>query len=263
MGLPQRIRSKLASDGLLAVLRAMGPFARERVVAHTRELYYRVRETHEVRIHGLRVDTDAAVLDDEMRRALRRGRYERDEVDLITHFVTGEYDVIELGAGIGVVSGVIESRLPPDRTFVVVEADDAKLPLLRSLRKKNNLQFHIEHAAYSGDSNDVTLHRARHPTSSSVFQRDDNSNAVDVRGTDLATIRTKYGIDEFTLVADIEGAEFEMLDAELDLLEAACRLLIVEFHRFTNASIADYERRLLDRGFERVASIGDVRVFEP
>src|SRR5687767_8382869 len=63
---------------------------------------------------------------------IRFGLFERAECRFVRQWLRSDLDVIELGAGIGVVSSLISTRLDRGRLLLAVEANPDLLDLLRS-----------------------------------------------------------------------------------------------------------------------------------
>lgn len=88
----------------------------------------------------------------------------------------------------------------------------------------------------------------------------ETDRTVEVDGESLATIVN--GIDQpLSIIVDIEGGEFDLIDNDLDTLVDSCSHLFIEFHRFTDNSVEEYEQQLMDKGLELLDSQEDVRVY--
>jgi hypothetical protein len=48
----------------------------------------------------------------------------------------------------------------------------------------------------------------------------------------------------------------------MDVLVTHCSYLFIEFHEFTDANVEQYEKELLDAGFELRDRRGDVRFYQ-
>ena len=129
--------------------------------------------------------------------ALLRGKYESEEAALIAKHLPADLPVIELGGSLGVVSRLIRSRLAPGTRHLVVEAN----PDLIEACSRNAL--------------DIGSGAGR---------------VVAVPAVTLKDLHQRIGSPSaFSLVADIEGAEFALFEKDAETLAKAA-LAIVELH---------------------------------
>jgi FkbM family methyltransferase len=149
---------------------------------------------------------------------------ESRERSLISHLSTN-IPVIELGGGIGVVSARINRHIDSNVQHIVVEVDPRLHTPLRQTRELNDLSYEIIIAGYSPENSTVSIRRDGPYT---------HTAAVDEGGSRIAAVSLEkickvYGLDEFVLVADIEGSEVDLLN-EWGLIERKCSGILVEFH---------------------------------
>ena len=151
--------------------------------------------------------------------------------------------------------------------LICVEANPALLALSKINVSKNapGCSAFFENAAvdYSGATN-VRLGISGDHTASRVGLGDDGS--VVVRTTTLSDLVSKFNLGEYSLVCDIEGAEWDLLKNEKCILRK-CRQMIIELHpgcekdqRITVELMRNFVVR--DHGFNLTANRGDVFVFE-
>ncbi len=159
------------------------------------------------------------------------GSYEQAEISLVACFLPPNYDVIELGASLGVNSCNIASRLDSGRRLICVEAD----PRLAELATQTiTLNGYAEKATvvnaavdYSGAPR-VLLHRGDDSLSANIVGCDEVlDDTVEVDAITLHEILDDRQIDDYSLVTDIEGAELALLLNEEAALER-CRAIIIE-----------------------------------
>jgi FkbM family methyltransferase len=156
--------------------------------------------------------------------------YEKEEYKAVNKFLNEDLPVIELGAGTGFISCVIDEKLN-DKLHVAVEANPKILDALKEAKILNNSTFTIHPAAYTSSDDDIQLNVQKdYRGSSAVGNNINNSNLTDVSGTNLKSLIDKYDIDEFSLVCDIEGSEIELLISEFPVLYENSKTLIIEFH---------------------------------
>jgi FkbM family methyltransferase len=188
-------------------------------------------------------------------------KYEQQESVAVSRFLDPELDVVELGAGIGFVSCLVNSKLSEAATHVAVEANPKLIESLERNRELNDATFDIHHAAYSPTDSSVGLNVYDDFRSTGVFDKKGKTGReVTVAGVNLASIVRQYDIDHFTLVADIEGVEADLLLEEWGTISQKCETLIVEFHdRNPNTSLA--RSKLTDSDFECLYTNSDVEVW--
>lgn len=179
-------------------------------------------------------------------------------------------DVIELGSSAGVVSSFIAGNMDPQRKLVCIEANPKMLPYINGnldtyAQYRTNCFLLNKAIVYGVDHVKFSI-RDNHTSSSIARHADDQNNEsiVQVEGITLGGILDFQGIDEFVLVSDIEGAEYELIKNDKAAL-AKCQQMIIELHsdeggRFTVDSLVDDIKSL---GFEQVGRDGHVFVFEP
>jgi FkbM family methyltransferase len=142
-------------------------------------------------------------------RALSKGGYEREELRLIGQVLSPEDIVLEVGAGLGLVSTYCAKRVGSNRVFAY-EADPDLEPCIRETYELNRVQPNLEMCAVSGRAGRITLYRDKHFVSSSVVRRRVGARPVEVSGKALSYIVEK--VQPTLLIIDAEGAEREMFD---------------------------------------------------
>jgi FkbM family methyltransferase len=161
------------------------------------------------------------------------GLYERAEVQFVRQYLYPQYDVIELGSNIGVVATHIRNRIHYQQRLICVEASPDALPLLS--KNAINLQslgpVEILHAAISSShatSVPFTIAADRVASQLAHCVSSDTPHTM-VPSITLSQILHNYGIGDFVLVCDIEGAEKHILLDDPDSLRR-CKQIIIELH---------------------------------
>lgn len=191
--------------------------------------------------HGVTLDLNNDALDTRTKRGFFEDSFEKPELDLIDRFIDGG-DVVELGAGIGFVSCYVNDRIGEQDTHVAVEANENLIPTLHENKRLNECTFQVEHAAYAPEGGIIDFHLQDQYPSGSVRDERGEESSVRVEATTVETLATENDLDEFTLLADIEGSETDLVRSELEFLEQNCRRIVVEFHSFVPRH--EYERAL-------------------
>ncbi len=188
-----------------------------------------------------------------------RDKYEMDERRLIKQFVSPEDSVIELGACLGVVSCVTNQLLKDPSKHLVVEANPYLIPWLAQNRLLNSSGFMVEHCAV-GRPPETTFYVHSTGVMDGSCQ---NKSAHPIRlpSRSLRELAERYGPFN-SLIMDVEGAEFDILEQSQDLMKAY-RLAIIEFHPSIIGE--DKTRRckqiLKDAGFRLLGSEGDTEAW--
>jgi FkbM family methyltransferase len=157
-------------------------------------------------------------------RALSRGGYEREELSLIGEVLLPEDVVLEVGAGLGLVSTFCAKRVGSSRVFAY-EADPELEPCIRETYELNGVEPTLEMCAVGGQSGRVTLFRDKHFVSSSVVRRRVGAKPIEVPGKALTYIVEK--VRPTVRIVDAEGAEREMFEGAQ--LEGVTRI-VLELH---------------------------------
>jgi FkbM family methyltransferase len=157
-------------------------------------------------------------------RALSRGGYERQELQLIGALLTPGDVVLEVGAGLGLVSTYCAQRVGSSRVFAF-EADPDLEPCIRETYELNGVEPALDICAVGARAGRVTIYRDKHLVSSSVGRRRAGTRPVEVPGKAL-----NYVVQRFRptlLIIDAEGAEPELFDgAELPTVTR----IVLELH---------------------------------
>lgn len=206
---------------------------------------------------GVSLNVEADPIGDEVYRWMAREWYERQEATLVRRYLPPDVDVVELGAGIGYVSCIIDGVLHDDRTHLAVEPHPAVSSVLEETRALNDAAYIVCEAAYSASPGVVRLDLGHEYWNTRARSGPD---AVTVQAVNLRLLCDRYALDEFSLVMDIEGSEYELLLSELDLLEARCPFLIVEFHSDGRCA-PSYRNELRDSAFELIDGLETVFVY--
>ncbi|MGF1651550.1 MAG: FkbM family methyltransferase [Hyphomicrobiaceae bacterium] len=169
-----------------------------------------------------------------VRSLIANGRYESAEAALIERHVRPDLPVIELGGCLGLISGFIASRLDPGIPLVVVEANPrltetcranatlgGKRPGARVITKA--IAYGCDRVAFRLDDN---VHISRQSRSNTP---DATIIAATTLGAVVAECNSKQLEHGFTLVCDIEGAEYDLFRYDREAL-SRCALAIVELH---------------------------------
>jgi FkbM family methyltransferase len=213
--------------------------------------------------HGMRIDVRGAAMRPANKAALRFGMYESAEYRFVESFLRADLPVIELGSSIGAVSSAIAGRLAPGQSLTCVEANPALIPVLEGNLSRNasHLAVKVVHAAVAYGGTHVCFQVSANNLASSLAVNDDQGDVVP--SVTLAALREPHATMPFQLVADIEGAEVEILLRDVEALRS-CQVMIMELHESHRGgevvSTIVLKNLINAAGFEIVAEYGAVVV---
>lgn len=215
---------------------------------------------------GLVFNTEGPYVANDVKALIYWGLYESAEVRYIFRYLAPNLDVVELGCSLGVVSSFIANRLESGRRLVCVEANPNLIPNLESNLRANAPQsaINVVHAAvcYTPDADARTTLLLGDDNLGSRLA--DDGQGVSVPAVTLASILDTYQIGDYTLVADIEGAEAALLTNDLASL-ARCRQIIIELHdshvQGRHVSVDEMCATIEQAGFQLVDCHGPVCVY--
>lgn len=212
-----------------------------------------------VSVEGLEIDVTDPVVGAATTYRIYRGVYEKEERQLIAKYLKPSLDVVELGGGIGVTACHANRLLEPDKTHVVVEANEQLVPTIERNRDRNDCEFSVRTVAYDPQADTVVFETEEAFESGRVVPG--GSERDEIPAVSLKQLVTEHDVEEFALVADIEGLEFDLFERELPVLADRCRLIIVECHPKDDDSIDIAKHQLRSGGFQFVDKSGPVLVF--
>ena len=157
-----------------------------------------------------------------------RGDYEKPEVDAVLALLQPEDRLLELGGGMGLVSGLVAKRFPKLKVETY-EANPAMLGVIRELHALNDIRnvnvngSILVNRDATGDR-EFYLHHS-FAQSSMMRNKDDNQVSIKVPEKDIRQVFSEFRPQ--VMLCDIEGGEAELFDG-LDL--AVLRALVIELH---------------------------------
>jgi len=210
-----------------------------------------------VKSQGIQVDVVNAPISPLQRSLIAAGRYEVPEIKLVRNHLPTDTDIIELGAGVGVVTGTIDQHTRHNATQIAVEPNPDILPTLQRTIQLNDCVTDVVEGAYSPDSESVKFTIQGDFSSGTTTT---SGGEVNVRGVSLSELIDTYSLSSFALVADIEGTEGELIYNEGDLISDYCPVAIIELHpdRLDTSIIIE---RMTELGFNVLDQDDDVYVF--
>lgn len=161
--------------------------------------------------HGVKIPLDPNVITSKIERAIRKDRYELDEVSGTPKFLEKDDRVIELGAGIGFISSFLGVRLGVENVLCV-EADPTLCAFIRSVHELNGLQAaQVRNCVALNDGAaeaPVPFYVREQFWSSSLDGEEPYQKAIEVPGIRLSKLIRDFKAN--TLIVDIEGGERDL-----------------------------------------------------
>lgn len=261
---------KWQEDGLLSTAIAARRLFWNRVThpynRYIRPQIIRWRLGDEVTIRGVTIVTNGVYMDSTIREYLYTGEYEADEASAIDSYLLPEMDVVDFGACLGFTACFTNKRLDSTSKHIAVEPNPQVQEALKATRKRNNCEFDIVQKAYARGDGSIEIYPADSPWSASQYRPD--TTPVSVETVSLATLIEEYSLSNLAIIIDIEGAEAGLVEDELEILEAYCDLLIIEFHddkddieESQRVRIRDARNQLDASAFKLAESGRDVAVY--
>ena len=155
-------------------------------------------------------------------------RYEVGERVLVARHLVRDLATIELGGSIGVVACTTNKLLSRPSEHVVVEANPLLVPTLEENRNLNGCQFVVEPAAIAYGRPSVDFAVSDHFLMGRIGGT--STRAVTVPAVTLASLLDKYHFTTINLIADIEGAEADLIENEADVLRRHVKTIVLETH---------------------------------
>jgi FkbM family methyltransferase len=180
-------------------------------------------------VHGATVPVVNNVVSDHMLQVMRKGFYEHIEVRTLRNILKKEDILLEVGAGIGVLSTVAATIVPP-QNITVVEANPELAAVIAETHSLSGAEgIQVISGIGVGDSNlgEETFFLRKHFWASSLIPP---ATGEDVRQVSVPRIDLNAIIASqcpTVLAMDIEGAELGLLE-QLDL--RGLRALVIELH---------------------------------
>jgi FkbM family methyltransferase len=184
--------------------------------------------------------------------------YESAELRFVKKYMDSSYDVVELGGSIGAISIQIGRKIK-GRKLISVEANPSLLKIQRENLAANGIaNFEQINAAYGSEKQSVWFALGEENTLGKIGE-EGKGNGFLVETISLSAIVKAYGLSDYALVCDIEGAEIDLLLHEQEALRM-CKLMVIETHETVDQnrrySAEEMKTMLLQMGFELIDQQG-------
>lgn len=201
----------------------------------------------------------------QVRKALRRGKYELSERNLVNKWLPKNMPVIELGGSYGIVSTIIRGHINADQILTIVEANPDLIPFGKmnvSQKSKDDNVVFINAAVTHSSEKEVPFDVTVSVLNSSIAAKSDNTIQVPTISLD-SILENQSEDSSYCLVCDIEGAEFGLFENSQRAL-SKCHIAIIEVHPDffygIGKSVSDFYQVLSSLDFEVVDEAANVIV---
>ena len=196
--------------------------------------YRSITQPEMVEIEGIKIAVNQD-LPKGPREALYGGYYEKSEIQIIKQQLQWSDRVMEMGAGLGLVSSYCAKKIGSDKVLTY-EANPAMEPYIRQNYALNNVDPTLEICLLGEQAGEQTFYVGKSFWSSSIIQRrvDDKEIKVPVKSFNQEV----YKFNPTFLIVDIEGGEYEVF-----------KNVDVDFHNIQKIVIELHERVI---GLEKV-----------
>jgi FkbM family methyltransferase len=212
---------------------------------------------HRIRNFGLVFDTSDPAISSSVEASLFWQLYESAEIRFVRRYFQGCSTVVDLGSSLGFTAAHALSSMAPDGRLISVEPNPGIIESLRRTLEDHaaGRRISIVEAAIAYGRDSVRLAPGVETWASRV-----GDDGIEVPATTLGAILDEHQVSDYCLLADIEGAEWDVVEQDSGAL-AGCRQAIVEVHENGSAeteSLVDAFGRL---GLKRVDEHAGVVVF--
>lgn len=193
---------------------------RASIVRETRYVWRRLLRPSTVELDGIVVDLCRPEISAGVRRGIYSGAYEGPERRVIAETLRPDDAVLEIGAGLGLVSSICAKTVGGENV-TSVEANPRLESLIRHTYQINEVNPTLVLACVAPQAGSVDFFIEDQLVSSSTIQRTETSSRVSVDSLTLdsliRTVRPTY------LIVDVEGAEETLFDgADLSGIRRIC-----------------------------------------
>ena len=189
-------------------------------------------------------------------------RYEKEERKYLRQYLRPDAKVLELGACLGVVSGITNQLLKNPEQHVVVEANPALIPWIERNRDQNDAKYQVEHCIIS-EEKEITFFIDDIIVLGSTKRS--QGRPVKIPGKKIIELEASHGFQFDTLIMDIEGGELDFFESNKEKL-GQFRQIFMEVHPFggmlTQAEVDRCEEILKEAGLTLSLRDGIFQIWE-
>jgi FkbM family methyltransferase len=180
---------------------------------------------------GLVLDLASDVVPPRTAAALRFGLIERAERRVLKSVLSRDLPVIELGAGYGSVTLAIAEHIGQHCPIMIVEANPSVSEWWRhNIKRSERKHVRFVDAAVFAAADDFVSFVVEPSLLGSRVGVDDGAPTAMVKVRSVQSICEESGFNRFSLVCDIEGAEYSLFDGGAGGCLSACDSIVMEMH---------------------------------
>lgn len=212
-----------------------------------------------VSLDGVRLDTCLPGITRQLRNRIYRNSYEWQERKIISANLSPYDMVLEIGAGMGIISTLCAKRIGGERVNCY-EANPALEPIIRRTHSLNRVVPRLTIACVGPEDGERTFYVKEQLVSSSPTQRSGASQAITVPQLGLQGLL--HAFQPTFLIADVEGYETELF-SRVDLSSVTKMCIELHPHVIGNEATSRIIQNILNQGFslEMDTSQGRVAFF--
>lgn len=198
-----------------------------------------------VTLHGVHIDLKHPLISPQLRRFFYDESYEGGEIAKLAQFLESNDVVMEIGAGIGLVSTYCAQRVGGDNVYAY-EGNPRMIDKISETYAANGVKPTIENAILGYQTGPVDFFVTEDYWSSSLVERPGSSVRVAVDGR-LVNEEIRR-VDPSFLIVDIEGGEAMLFEA-IDLGNVQKVLIELHPHVIGHERCSAVVRAILNAGF--------------
>lgn len=181
--------------------------------------------SNNIPFHNLKIDLSNKIIKKKIAASLFFKTYESAEIRFISKYLQNyQGTIVEFGASIGVVSTTL-AKANPNAKLISFEADSRFISIIENNFKLNGIKNGFVYNEIIG-AQGYEFSPGEDNTMGKISKSTSNSTEL----SSFSNILMKYSIDnEFVLICDIEGAEYFVLNEDVNNFNN-CPLLIMELH---------------------------------
>lgn len=175
---------------------------------------------------------------------IRKGLYEKSEIEYALKHLQEDDIVLELGASLGAMSVVLNKHKPP-KSYYAIEANPELIEVIETNHRLNEVKCEVINAAIGDEDRetDFYIHRACWASSLEKFPYFLRKEKIKMIKFDRLLKETKANF----IICDIEGAEHLIFSEDIDL--SGVNKIVIEIHGKKTEEISDLYTYFINKGF--------------
>ncbi|HJJ42280.1 MAG TPA: hypothetical protein O0W90_03055 [Methanocorpusculum sp.] len=214
---------------------------------------------NEANIRGHIISLDTDYLSDEFiwKLILWPNSYDKYMINAVDEYLPKDKPVIELGAGIGVLSAYINDRISIPVDHIAVEPNPYLYNGLMKTKEINSLGTTFVQKAIAYGSENVTMSVKKDITDNKIVINGEIVNTVSVPASSVQKIAETYGFKDkkdITVVMSVVGTEHEIIQREIGFFEDSVGTVISAVYTDSKNNPETFCRTMNLIGFKQCSS---------